>query len=222
MTVTPAEPSDDDLSALEKEIEAEIFTPTEADPLEELYAEAAAERKLRRPAKRTDPSLRDALDAAAKRMREFYSNPENWKRTRGLMLIDHATHTVLGNYSEWIHRHQPTTRKLIHEHQPIVIDGQEEVEGFLGTELERKVRGVSWDSEKQIQLPVLLDEIFAEAPEVQLNVCLSVSTVVRADLMQDTQFATPSGGLLLKLAAGTNIWAACSTDTKNAVRRAIL
>jgi len=216
------EPSNDDLDALTKEIEQEIFTPTEADPLEDLYSEALQGRQLRKPQRRMDPSLRDALDATAKRLKEFYSNPDNWKRTRGLMIIDHATHSVIGNYSEYIHRQQPTTRKLIREHQPIAIDGQEEVDGFLGSELERKVRGIEWDSEKEIQMAVLLDEIFAEAPEVKMKVCMQVATVVRAELLNDTQFATPSGNLLLKLPAGTNIWPAVSTDTKNAVRKVIL
>lgn len=221
MTTAPQEPSNDDLDSLEKEIEQEIFTPTEADPLEDLYAEAAAERKLRKPQRRTDPALRDALEAAARRMRECYSNPDNWKRTRGLMLIDHATHTVLGNYSEYVHRQFPTTRKLLHEHQPIVIDGQEEVAGFIGTELERKVRGVSWDAEREVALHVLLDQIFAEAPDVRLKICLQISTIVRVELLTDTQFATPSGGLLLKLPAGTDIWAACGADTKAAIRRIV-
>jgi len=221
MTSSPQEPTNDDLDALSKEIEAEIFTPTEPDPLEDLFNEAFQERKLRKPQRRTDPALRDALEAAAKRMRECYSNPDNWKRTRGLMLIDHATHTVLGNYSEYVHRQFPTTRKLLHEHQPIVIDGQEEVEGFIGTELERKVRGVLWDAEREITLHVLLDQMFAEAPDVRLKVCLQISTIVRAELLADTQLATPSGGLLLKLPAGTDIWAACSIDTKAAARRAV-
>lgn len=224
MTNQLPEPTDSDLDKLSAEIEAEIFSPTPdfSDPLEDLYAEATAARKLRKPQRSADPSLRDALDAAAKKMKELYSNPENWTRTRGLLLIDAATQTAIGNYSEYRHCKVPATRKLIREHSPILIDGQEIVSGFLGTELERKVRGISWDAEQQVTVNVLLDEIQAEAPAVLIKACTILCSVVRAELAADTQFATASGNIILKLPAGTDIWAVCSTDTKAAIRKGVL
>ena len=229
MIAQAQEPTNDELDKLSQEIEAEIATPTPdfGDPLEDLYAEATSARKLRKPPRHTDPSLRDALDAAAKKMKELYSNPENWERKRGLLLIDAATQTAIGNYSEYVHC-KPTAagvsrpRKFIREHFPIAIDAQEVVSGFLGVDLERRVRGVSWDAEQQITVNVLLDELLAEAPAVLIKACTILSSVVRAELAADTQFATISGNVILKLPAGTDIWTVCSTDTKAAIRKGVL
>src|SRR5258707_14958363 len=67
----------------------ELDTP--ADPLEDLYQEAALAHAAKNPKTRrtSDPTLRHALDAATKTMRELYTLPENWRRTQGVALIDH-------------------------------------------------------------------------------------------------------------------------------------
>lgn len=196
-----------------------------ADPLEDLFAEAqrahSPERKLRRAARPVDPSLRDALDAAAKKMRELYTNPNNWKQGRGLVLIDKETQTVLGNYKEFLHA-TTSARKLVRAHEPIQIDAQEEVEGWLGHERAVQLHGITWDREVEVTAHVGLDEIQVDAPEVPLVICLQFNTVVRANLARDTQFASASGNILLKLTAGTDVWLAAGVDTKAAIRKAVL
>lgn len=218
------EPSDDDLASIENETEEPAPAGDEVGALEDLFAEAVKanpERKLRKAQRSADPALRQALDATAKKMRELYTNPENWKAARGLVLIDAETQTVLGNYREYLHA-TTTARRLVRQHQPITIDGQEVVEGFLGHQLEERIRGIRWDEEREITLHVSLDEVQVEAPNARLKVCLLLHSILRAELAADTQFASSSGNVLLLLPAGTNVWEAASTDTKAAMRKAVL
>jgi hypothetical protein len=190
--------------------------------LEDLFEEAVANsnvaKKLRRPMRAADPSIRDALDAAAKRMRELYTDPNNWKKGRGLVLIDKETKTVLGNFLEYIHCKDSKARKLIRAHEPIEINGQEEIDGWLGHAREAQLRGVSWDREVEVTCHIGLDEVQVEAPLVRVKAFLLLNTIVRAELVADTQFATASGNLILKLPAGTNVWDAAGVDTKMALR----
>lgn len=232
MTTTPErEPNNEELELLA----AEALLPQAperdeelnfGDPLEDLYREAVVERKLRKPQRKTDPSLREALDAAAKKMREYYSDPGNWTRVRGVLLIDRKTQTILGNFSEYVHIHPQASgsrpRKWIREHSPIEVTAREEIEGFLGVEKDREINGVSWDAEKLVTTHVLLDEVQCEAPHLILKVCLLLSTVVRVELTGPVQFANASGNLLLALPEGTDIWPACGVDTKAAIRKAAL
>lgn len=221
---------DDDYIEEEEETEDSLQQPlTEASPpadigaLEDLFQEATAGRALRQ-VKRTrlaDPSLREALDATAKKMREVFTNPDNWKQGRGLVLIDKETQTVLGNYHEFLHK-TTSARKLLRAHEPIKIDGQEIIEGWLGHEHEQALRGVTWDKEVLVVSHVTLDEIQVDAPKVPLVICLQFNTIIRANLAKDTQFASASGNVLLKLTAGTDIWAATGVDTKAAVRKSVL
>lgn len=217
------EPSNTELDELAAEVESEAPSQQGTD-LDDLFAEAEAHHKahkLRRPAKPRDPSLSNALDAASKKLREIYTNPDNWKLARGLVLIDKETSTVIGNFREYLHT-TTTARILRREHQPIQIDGQEIVEGYLGHRLEEQLRGITWDSEKSIVVHVTLDEVQVEAPLVSIKTCLQFNSILRAVLEKDTQFANSSGTTLLQLKEGTNIWDAANSDTKAAMRKAVL
>jgi len=224
MSTLASEPSDDELRQLESEIDSALKQPPAwENPLEDLYTDAMLNRtKLRKPAKSLDPSLRDALRIAEEKLRQLYTDPANWKRTRGVALIDKSSKTLLGNFSEYLHRTMPNTRKLLREHQPISIEATEEMEGYLGHDLDRRLRGVTWDREAEAIVHVTLDELMVEAPNVRLRACLQLSTIIRVEVLEDTQFACPSGNVLIKLGAGTNIWQAASADTKAAIRKAVL
>lgn len=209
MTAKPLEPTPSELDDL-------AFT----DPLEDLFTEALLARKIR--VKRSnDPADKHALDAAAKKMRELYTLPENWERTRGVALIDKPTQTLIGNFSEYKHKSVPNTRKLLREHNPIAINATEEVEGYLGAAFEQKLHGNGWEQEHLAVCHVLLDELMVEAPKVELNIKTRLGALVRAELVQATQFASVSGQTILLLPAGTNILEAASVDTKAAMRRAV-
>jgi hypothetical protein len=202
-----------------EEIEQAAQLPAWEDPLEDLFAEAMIKRstKLRRPTA-LSPSAAGA--EATKRLRELYTNPENWTRSRGLALVDKESGTLLGNFSEYLHRTDPRARKLLREHQPIAIQGTELISGWLGNEVERGIRSQSWDTEVETETSVQLDELMVEAPLVKLKVCIRFKGIIRANLAEDTQFASGSGNVLILLGAGTDIWGACSTDTKISIRKA--
>lgn len=226
MSALEQEPLNSDLDELAAEADLEAAEPETpgTDSLDDLFAEATqhrTERKLRQPSKPRDPSLWDALDSMSKKLKEIYSNPENWKAARGLVLIDKESKSVIGNFREYLHT-TTTARILRREHSPIQIDGQEIVEGYLGHQAEEQFRGITWDSEKSILVPVLLDEIQVEAPAVAVKVYLQFGLIRRAVLEQDTQFANGSSTTLLQLPAGTNIWDAANSDSKAAMRKAAL
>lgn len=220
MTTTPQDNSE------LNELAAEAGLPEDyrIGVLDDLFSEAQqnSERKTPKKSKHLDPALRDALDHAARKMRERYTDPANWKKSRGLVLVDKETQTVLGNYSEYLHLHDHSARRLVREHLPIHIDGQEIVEGYLGHKLESELRGISWDREVCVIEHVSLDEVQVEAPLVKLQICVMLNSIVRVHLEEDTQFASASGNLILKLAAGTNVWEACGVDTKMALRKAVM
>lgn len=192
--------------------------------LDDLFDEAQLAQAAKNPKHRktADPSLRDSLDAAAKRMRELYTLPENWTAARGIALIDQQTKTLIGNFREYIHRTVPSTRKLLREHQPIEINLVEEVSGYLGTEMEFRLRGKTWEIEHRIKADLWLDEIMVGSPAVQLLVKTKLGAIIRAELVAPTQFASDSGATLLQLPAGTNVWEALSHDMKTQVRKAVV
>lgn len=190
------------------------------DPLEDLYTDALLNRK-QRVARVADPSLRNALDATAKKMREMYTLPENWERVAGVAFIDKASNTLIGNFSEYHHKTIHSTKKWLREHQPILIDRTEIVEGYLGRDLEQRLRGKTWELEFPCTLPILLDELMVETPAAKLILKTRLGVIQRAELIEETQFASMNGAMILRLPAETNIWEACSTDTKSAMRRQV-
>lgn len=191
--------------------------------LEELYQDASLAQAAKNPKSRrlADPSVKNALDAAAKQMRELYTLPENWERRSGIALIDKFSNTLIGNFSEYIHKQFPTTRKLLREHQPIHIDRTEVVEGYLGPWVEERLRGEgSWTEVKAAVVDLTFPEMMVGAPQVEVNVTLYLGGLKRVDLAKDTQFASESGQTLLFLPAGTNVLEQMSADSKAAVRKA--
>lgn len=191
--------------------------------LDDLFADAMLAQAAKNPKQKraADPSLRNALDAAAKRMRDLYALPENWERTRGVALIDKGTNTLIGNYSEYRHLQFKSTRRLVREHSPISIDATEYVEGYLGSALEERIRGKSWTTAHEKRADLWLDELMVGAPDVLVHVCLHLGSIVRVELAQDTQLASISGGTIISLPAGTNVWEHLSTDTRNWLRKQV-
>ena len=190
--------------------------------LEDLFTDAMLQRKLRKPARLADPSLRDALDATARRMRELYTNPENWERTRGVALIDEATQTLVGNFSEYVHRTIARTRKLIREHQPIAIAATEIVKGYLGEQTQERFRaGGSWTEAREGIMDLLFEEMQVGAPQVRVLVRLYLGGVARIELVAPTQLSSADGGIVLQLPAGINILEQLSQDSRHAARRAV-
>lgn len=196
----------------------------EADSLDDLFNDAMLAQAARNPKKprAADPSLRNALDAAAKKMRELYTLPENWERTRGIALIDRGTQTLIGNFSEYKHRTIPGTRKLLREHSFIAIDAREEVDGYIGEQLHQRLHGRSWTEHHSLIANIWLDEMMLGAPMVQLNVCTRLGVIERVELEKETQLASAEGQTLLVLPAGTDISFHLSQDTKVTIKKGLV
>jgi hypothetical protein len=207
----------------DKEIEQSLGIPPVGfiDPLEDLFTDAMMQKKLRVTRRVADPSMKNALDATVKKMKDLYLLPENWERTRGIALIDKTTHTLIGNFSEYTHRSVPKTRKLLREHTPISIDATEIIEGYLGEELGARLRGHSkWTEERRGVMELFFPELMVGAPQVQVLIAIYLGAVVRVDLAEDMQFASMSGNTIISLPTGTNVLDHLDADGRKAARRA--
>lgn len=191
--------------------------------LDDLFDDAmlAKAAKNEKRARAVDPSIRNALDAATKKMRELYTLPENWEAKRGIALIDRTSSTLIGNFRELVHKSLAGTRRLVREHTPIVIDATEYCEGYLGEVLEQRIRGRSWTEQHRVVADLWLDELMVGSPAVQLTVFCHLGAIQRVVLEDAVQFASISGESIMMLPAGTDLFFAMSEDSKRAVRKAV-
>ncbi len=211
----------DSLDDLMEDAQANRPVLAHENPLEDLYTEALLSRKQRVKRQDHDPALKQSLDNAARKLKEMYTKPENWTRTRGIALIDRDSKVLVGNFSEYVHNKFPSTRKLLREHLPIAIDAAEECSGYIGVRMEEALRGRSWEVEHRVKAHIRLDELGLGCPDVQIMVQMRLGAPVAARLVEDTQFASHLGNTLLILPAGTDILFAASVDTKAGLRKAL-
>lgn len=189
--------------------------------LDDLYLEAQLAQGAKNPKQKkvADPSMRNAIDAAAKKMRELYSLPENWETKRHIALIDKGTQTLIGVFQEHIHRTIPSTRKLTREHGIVCIDSTEVVEGYIGQELELRLKGISWEREVEVEVDLWMDDLMVGCPLVKMNVKSRLGALLRVDLKAPTQFASHTGNTIMQLPAGTNVLDQLSSDSRRLVRK---
>jgi len=192
--------------------------------LDDLFTDAMLTQaaKNKKQPKSADPSLRHALDATAKKMREMYTLPENWNRTGGVAFIDKATQTLVGNFSEYQHKTFPHTKKWLREHTPISIDRTEVVAGYLGEQvMERLSAHQSWNEQRSGTADMLFDEMQVEAPRIGFTAYIRLGVLQRVELLYNTIFASVAGSMLISLPMGTNVLEQLSTDSRAAVRKAV-
>lgn len=201
------------------EFEAVLEQPAWDNPLEDLFTEAQLAAIPKRGKQKTDPAIKPPTDT--EKLRKLYNDPANWTRKRGLALIDQESKTLIGNFSEYIHNTVPNTRRLVREHQPIGIDGTELINGYLGAEMEETVRKQSFDKQFDVVADLLLDELQVDAHTVPVRIFTRFGGTVRVELLEYTQFASASGNLILQFPAGTNVFPACSVDTKISLRKMV-
>lgn len=194
------------------------------NPLEDLFNEAvlASAAKNQKKPRSADPSLRQSLDAATKKMKELYTLPENWRRIRGVAFIDKATNTLVGNFSEYHHITLPTTKKWLREHTPIAIDATEVVEGYLGADLTFRLgEKAKWTEMKAAVVDLVMPELQVEAPAVSIQAYIRLGALLRVDVAEETQLASSSGNIVLRLPAGTDVLDQLGPDSRHAVRKAV-
>lgn len=169
--------------------------------LDELFQQAKrslAGQKKQRAATKTPAA--PAEETAAQRL---YSNPDNWIRTRGIALIEEETETLLGNFSEYLHKSVPGTRRLVREVEPISVEAVEYIKGWIPGD-ERIEAPLNT---KPILVTAYLQlELFGLAGvRAAVLVYLQYGSIVRVELSESVNFSTP-GEELFCLPAGTNVF----------------
>lgn len=187
------------------------------NPLEDLYTEATLAAAAKKTKRIADPGSKHALAASAKTMHELFASAENWERTRGVAVIDRQSNTLLGNYSEYIHKSVKNCRRLVRETTPISVSDTEYVSGYLGDQIQMIRAAEPWEQSKIVRADVILTTGVA-CPSVVLEVRLRFGGILKAELCNDTQFSSDDGGLVLTIPASTNVLECMTLDSKLAMR----
>lgn len=196
------------------------------DPLEGLLSEALAHRTPPKQRKSMGDRISlGELSAAAKRVREYFTNPENWHMTRHVTLIHKESQTLLGNFTEYRHNQQKDCRKLLRCEQPAVVDAIEEVEGdnwhnlpmIGGTD-----SGTLVAEDREIIIDIHLPEMdHVFAPAVLVTVRLEQGGIRRVELMDETRFFDKAKRVQLILPAGIDVLEGMSFDCRVELRKAL-
>lgn len=199
--------------------------------LDELFAVA------RRQAARNDAEEKRLAKAKPKRLADktdkedapvtpqvLFLDPQNWERTRGIALIHADTETLLGNFSEYLHRSVPNCRKLVREDSPIAVTATERVSGgwWLGQHRTFE-KPKPWHFTRPAIIHLHLSELRVHSPAAEVTVFLSYGSITRVELAADTLFAPEGEGgeYLLTLPKGTNILEVMSRDCKISLREQV-
>lgn len=187
-----------------------------AQGIKHLRAEAAAKEAKAKAPRRVVEAPADKPSAS------LYTDPLNWTRLRGVALIHEETSTVLGNFSEYAHRSEPGTTKLIREELPILVSETRRVSGSWYLERARKPEPQKpWHEKRTVIVHLHLGELRLHAPVCEVVVFLQYGGIDRVELAVDTMFAAEEGAQeqLLFLPAGTNVREVTSLDCKMAIRK---
>lgn len=185
------------------------------DPdVEALFNEATARARQAIKAKRTAPPKPGEAEKQA--TQALYLDPANWERKRGIALIHEETETVLGNFSEYVHRSVPGCRKLVREESPIAVSARELVSGSWWLEDIKPEPRQVWHEQRTAFVHLFLDKLRVHSPACEVVVHLSYGSLARVELALETQFAQQAGDAaqLLTLPAGANVLEVMSSDCK--------
>lgn len=198
--------------------DASDFSPKFADPLEELLAEAMIHQtpaKKRKHSSHLGPDLRKIEG----RLREVFSNPDNWERTRGIALMHTETNTLLGNFSEYIHKTVANCRKLVRETTPLLIEGNEWVSGPQWVEWSREAKAAErWHETVEMIADLHLPAFGVRAAAVQVDVTISFGGISRVELHEMTQFMSDDRHTAIRFPKHLNVLEELSHESKIAIK----
>lgn len=198
-------------------------TPAWSDPLEDLYTEAQLARAAKPTRRHTNPSIKHALDSAAKRLHNAYTDSENWTRKRGVALYHKESGTLLGVFSEYLHRDGSSIKRL-REKSLISIDGQLEVEGtwWLEPQAREHIEAAKrWQEQRHEIIPLHLDRLGLFCPAAPITIFFQFGGIMRVELTEECQFASTDGATLMTLAKGVNVYEVMELEGKVALRKEI-
>lgn len=159
------------------------------------------------------------LALAEKRMRERFTLPENWELRRTVALIHEESQTLIGNFSEYVHKLSANCRRLVRVLEPTRVDAIEGVTGdsWLNAQPLQPAASTAVPAEEQreaildLHLPEM-DNTFS--PAVLLNVTLHFGSVARVELADETRFYSKDKRVQLILPAGLDVREGLSFETK--------
>lgn len=172
--------------------------------LDDLFREAKAAMRVQVKAK-----IKAALPEPNPNTIGVYRNPSNWERVGGIALIHEGTNSLLGNFTEYQHRSDPSARRWIREANPLPASRTEIVAGdwwITPSAIPQPKR--AWHEAKLTTVALRLLSLGAYAPEASVFACFGEGCLDRVELAEDTLFAQPGGDFagLLKLPKGTNVY----------------
>lgn len=192
------------------------------DPLEALLQEAlsqSAKRKVK-----GLPEKPDRLDRIRESFKSVYATPENWNRTCGVALIhrsDDGQKTLLGNFTEFVHKKNRAARKLVREAQPLAIGKEEFVTGewWLRAETLARIKDSNHHEVRTAAIERLeLSDLQVYAEHVLVRVHLHQSWIARVELAEQTQFVSPLNDQILYLPIEVDILDSMTIEAKMKLR----
>lgn len=183
--------------------------------LEALFGTAIAVAKAKQKAEKS-AVVRKTSEPQARATQQLFLDPENWERKRGIALVHEETNTILGNFSEYVHKSVPGCRRLVREESPISVSATEKMEGNWWLEDRKPEPPRPWHEKRTAFIHLHLSKLFVHSPACEVVVYTAYGSLDRVELAIDTQFAQEEGrgAELLFFAAGVNVLPVMSSDCK--------
>lgn len=198
---------------------------TDFDDLNALLKDSRRAQHAEREAKAAASTLPIRQPQAQPAPQELYANPDNWQRTRGIALIHEETQSLLGNFTEYVHRSVAGARRLVLELTPMSISATESVSGdWWITKVALLQKRVESSRRAMSVLDIELDRLGVHAPSVGVEIhSTAFHGIARVELLAPTSFAALAEGVtqVLKLPAGVNILPSMSRESKLVLRKAV-
>lgn len=205
--------------------------PADFGDLDALLTRAMARQTPKKERRRPDAQLTvEELAEAEKRVLARWRSPENWERTRNVVLIHQAgeQETLLGNFVEYRHKFsQGVCRKLIRDATPAVVGEIEYVTGdnWLAkrVDLENLQKDMLAQPAEEMREAVVdlhlpeLDHVFS--PAVMVMVHLLWGGINRVELVEETRFFSKDRRVQLILPEGLDVLEGMSLDCKLELRK---
>lgn len=164
--------------------------------LDDLFQEAKRAMRLTK-GKLPPPALPDP--------HALYTNPANWTRGRNLALVHRETGTLMGLFTEYSHRTERLTRKLVRAADIQSIDSTELFDGPLFSPPIPKVTSsrLPWHTALRIETSLLISSMQVES-SCSLLFRFGAGCLDSIKLERETLFSNPSG-MYMQLPAGTDL-----------------
>lgn len=169
------------------------------------------------------PTNADRLDKIKESFHSIFTNPENWLPGRAIALIHQASNgnkTLLGAFREYTHK-RSAARKLCRSMQPISIDSEEIVTGDWWL---KQHDALHWPENpehietREFAFDIELSELQVFAKAAPIRIRLKAGWIQRVELVEQTQFASPTNKIFIHFPAGLDILEGMSFENKMSLR----